>query len=73
MTMKIDSDRPVNAMQAFHANRGGMASDIADNIINLLKKEYLGVDVHEHATEWSIIGNEVTDVRHRVKRSTTRN
>jgi len=73
MLLKIETDRPVNAMQAFYAERGSTASEIADNIINALKKRFLGIDVHEYETDSSLIGDEVTEVRHRINRSTSRN
>ncbi len=65
LSLTLDSSRPVNAMQALYAIRGGVATAIADNIITPLKRRFLRVDDSETHTECSVSGDTVTDIKHR--------
>lgn len=65
----IRTSCPVNAIQAFYANRGGVASDIANEIVKLLKKGVLKVHDKETESTWSVSGNRLQSFDHNIQKS----
>lgn len=69
MVFDITTSRAVNAIQALYANRGGVASDIANEIVKLLKKAVLNVHDRETHTSWSVSGNQLRSLNHKIEGS----
>lgn len=67
MVLNLASNRPVHAMQALYNSRGGVADNIADDIIGALKYTYLGITSSKTQTNFRFSGNEVTEFNARAK------
>jgi hypothetical protein len=54
MVMNIETNRPLNAMQAIRASNHGIATAITDDILHHLKRKFLGITKSSTTTESEI-------------------
>jgi hypothetical protein len=71
MVLDLTTDRPVNAIQALYANRGGVASEISNEVMKMLKRSVLKTHDEETETSWSISDNQLKSLDHRAKKSSS--
>jgi|GEM_PF-5786891 len=65
VVLEIEVDKPVNAMQALYTSRAELASAVTCNIIDSLKKRYLGITESETTYDTHVSGDQVVDLQMR--------
>ncbi len=71
IVLEITADRPVNAMQAMYANRGGLATDITNHLVKILKRAVLKTRDEKTETDFLLSGNEVVSFDFKLKKSSS--
>lgn len=69
MVLDINTNHPVNAIQALHASRGGVAAEITTSIMRHLKKVVLKESEEDTTQDWKLSGNRVESFKHKVNKS----
>lgn len=69
LRMTLVTDRSVNAIQALSATRGGLAAEITNEVMRLLKIAVLNVDDKSVGSSWSVSENTVESFAAKVKKS----
>jgi len=67
IVLDVETDQPVNAMQALYASRDGLAGAITNTIIDALKCKYLGTTESDTHTSSQLSGDQVVDLEMRSK------
>lgn len=69
MLLNIDTSKSLNALQAVYGIRGGVATAIAANVMNVLKGYFLNAHDHKYQSTAELSGDSLTGFEYRVKKS----
>lgn len=74
LALSIKTSRPVNAIQAMYANRGGIATDITNELMRALKTAVLKKNIDEETlTSYHLSNDQLLSLEHETRRSSLEN
>lgn len=71
ISMNLHTSRPVNAIQALHGDRAGVAAEIANSVMKMLKKAVLNVDETRSSINTRYKNNTFIEFDHTVEESSS--